>query len=139
MLTPPRALCAPPLTQEGRTTKQFMLSLFLSLVSAFSFCSCSCFCFNLESLIPLFGEEGDMPERHGGSSQLHKCLVVDVDFVFAVGGGPLRGVAFLLGYISFFSCAELVLSLSKGLSKHGQAKRRKYGLSFKKRKLQFQA
>ena len=31
-----------------------------------------------------------MPERHEGSSQLHKCLVVDFDFglVFVVGGGP---------------------------------------------------
>ena len=35
-----------------------------------------------------------MPERHVGSSQLHKCFVVDFDSVFAfasasaVGGGP---------------------------------------------------
>ena len=37
-----------------------------------------------------------MPERHAGSSQLHKCLVVDFVFgfdfdsvfAFAVGGGP---------------------------------------------------
>ena len=41
-----------------------------------------------------------MPARHEGSSQLHKCLVVDLvfgfvfDFVFVVGGGPRRGVFF---------------------------------------------
>ena len=45
---------------------------------------------------PLFGEEGNVPERHEGSSQFSKCLVVDFVFVFAfafalvfaVGGGP---------------------------------------------------
>ena len=61
---------------------------------------------------PLFGEEGNVPERHEGSSQFSKCLVVDFDFVFAfvfvfaldlafvfalvfaVGWGPRRGVFF---------------------------------------------
>ena len=108
MLTPPRALCAPPLTQEGRTAKtvsvvfgsvstvkflfsSLSLSLFL-FPFLFLFLFLSLFLFLFLSLFlpvafyPLFGEEGGVPERHEGSSQLHKCLVVD--FVFAVGGGP---------------------------------------------------
>ena len=48
---------------------------------------------------PLFGEEGNVPKRHEGSSQLHKCLVIDLafdfdlafDLAFAVGEGPPVG------------------------------------------------
>ena len=58
MLTPPRALCAPPLTQEGRTTKQFMLSPFLSLVSVLGLCllvSVFSFCLWFLSLVSVLG------------------------------------------------------------------------------------
>ena len=97
------------LIQEGRTTQQFLLSLSLSLflflslslslslflfLSLFLSLSLFLFLFSPQPLIPSSEKRGGVPERHVGSSQLSKCLVVDFDFgfdlvfAFVVGGGP---------------------------------------------------